>query len=360
MKKILALLLVALMLMGLCACGNRAQEGEQSAQGTDTSKIEDSKTYKLGDTVSTDIIDFTLDRAELGIYLHDGTAGDRDEICMPAEDNKYIDNDCFIASVGHTFVSLQFTISNHDRTTINIDTDLTTKHLPDANETIRTCSLFAFVEYNGEIYEKLDCKTGLYPSDDGYDWGSNDNHIHVESGETKHYRCGVDFVVDVETLTDSFGIVFSIPTSTNEFAEFKYIVTDDDIKTADAKRIDNLSPLDAASIFGYDDGYNYFLKHLGEYRELTTDEIKSALISQTFNCYFKGKYSHIEKIGTFNGDGELEYDYKGTNYSISYSIEDGILKIYASSDPFTGKIFKVNDSIYLMVNDNIPSGIIYK
>ena len=37
MKRILALLLVALMLIGLCACGNGAQEGEQSAQGTETS-----------------------------------------------------------------------------------------------------------------------------------------------------------------------------------------------------------------------------------------------------------------------------------------------------------------------------------
>lgn len=347
MKRILALLLVALMLMGLCACGNGSQEGEQSAQGTDTSKAEDSKTYKLGDTVSTDIVDFTLDRAELGIYLHDGSAGDWDKICMPAEDNKYINNDCFIASVGHTLVSLQFTISNHNRTAISTSTN-------EQND------LFVSVEYNGDTYEKLDCKTGLYPSNDGYDWGSVDNYIHVESGETKYYRCGVDFVVDVETLTDSFGIVFEIPTSTNEFAKFKYIVTDDDIKSADAKRIDDLSPLDAASIFGYDDGYNYFLKHLGEYRELTTDEIKSDLISQTFNCYFKGKISHMEGIGTFNGDGEWEYDYKGTNYSIRYSIEDGILKIDASSDPFTGKIFKVNDSIYLMVNDNIPSGIIYK
>lgn len=36
MKRILALLLVALMLIGLCACGNGAQEGEQSAQGTET------------------------------------------------------------------------------------------------------------------------------------------------------------------------------------------------------------------------------------------------------------------------------------------------------------------------------------
>ena len=40
MKRILALLLVALMLIGLCACGNSAQEGAQSAQGTDTSKAE--------------------------------------------------------------------------------------------------------------------------------------------------------------------------------------------------------------------------------------------------------------------------------------------------------------------------------
>lgn len=38
MKRILALLLVALMLIGLCACGNGAQEGEQSAQRTDTSE----------------------------------------------------------------------------------------------------------------------------------------------------------------------------------------------------------------------------------------------------------------------------------------------------------------------------------
>ena len=33
-ETVLALLLVALMLIGLCACGNGAQEGEQSAQGT--------------------------------------------------------------------------------------------------------------------------------------------------------------------------------------------------------------------------------------------------------------------------------------------------------------------------------------
>lgn len=40
MKRILALLLVALMLMGLCACGNGAQEVEQSAQGAETSALQ--------------------------------------------------------------------------------------------------------------------------------------------------------------------------------------------------------------------------------------------------------------------------------------------------------------------------------
>ena len=58
MKKVLSLILALVLCLSLCACGSS------------------SKTYLIGETVSTDIFSFTLDAAALTIALNNVTNDD--------------------------------------------------------------------------------------------------------------------------------------------------------------------------------------------------------------------------------------------------------------------------------------------
>ena len=346
MKKILIGLLALIMVLGLVGCSsstpseetNTAELTENTPQPTEEIKAAE-KTYSLGETVETDVIKFTLDRAELAIALHDGTAGDWDYICMPKEFEQNDDNSCFVASIGHTLCSLQFTLCNKNRVDMSIDEK----------------TIFS-VEYNGTVYSDCECKTGFYPSTDAHDW-SGVTSLTIDAGSTLMYRCGVDFPTDASDLTDSFNLIVNLPTSENNTESFIYSVTEEDLKALSAKE---LSIEEAIQYFGYDDGYDYFAKHMDDYHDLTNEELQNSLVGETFKCYFIGEMSHMDKTGTFRDDGQWVYEYKGNPYTIPYVINENILTIDAQSDPFSGSVRQINKSAYLMVNNGKPSGIIYK
>ena len=82
MKKILALILAAALALSLVACGSDGTGDSNTPGGENTlppatdksvdntKVIEETKYYQLGDTVSTDIFEFTLDRADLAKGAH--------------------------------------------------------------------------------------------------------------------------------------------------------------------------------------------------------------------------------------------------------------------------------------------------
>ena len=64
--------------------------------------VRESVSYQVGDTVSTDIIELTVENADLSYYA--------DETCEPVENEGF-----FTSNTGNTLVCLDFTITNTDR-----------------------------------------------------------------------------------------------------------------------------------------------------------------------------------------------------------------------------------------------------
>ena len=118
MKKLLALILTAALALSLVACGGGGGTGDTTSTNTpsggedstptDEQRQEDVQYFQLGDTVSTDIFEFTLDTAALTIALNnrtanDGTAGN---YFTPKEyDTQQDAQNPLVASKGHTYAS---------------------------------------------------------------------------------------------------------------------------------------------------------------------------------------------------------------------------------------------------------------
>ena len=122
MRKWIALLLALVMCFALCACGG----GKKDAKDSDADAA--SSANKLGDTVSTDIMNVTVKDAQLSVYAEapatdtgDGKTTNLDKACLPTEDAAF-----FVANKGRTLVCLDVVIENTDRGTLDTDDDIVT------------------------------------------------------------------------------------------------------------------------------------------------------------------------------------------------------------------------------------------
>lgn len=202
MKRIIALLLALMMCLSLCGCG-------------------EDKTPKLavGETASTDIVDFTLKDAQFAVYLSPvGT-----NFVEPIEDGDTI----FTASVGHSFVSMTFTLKNNDRGG-NLRFD----------GTFEDWAIDGWsVKYNGEEYNIKDLDLNDANGNSHHSL-SNSAIIHnngtvekyglstyiLDAGAEVTIRTFGMLDVEPENLTDGFELTIQLPNSSGEFESFTYAV----------------------------------------------------------------------------------------------------------------------------------------
>lgn len=329
MKRILALILTIATLLVLTACG----------AGSSKESGKDSNVYSLGDTVSTDVMEFTLDMAEFAVAAHDGTAGDFDEICLPKEYDPARDDDpLYTAALGHTLICFQFTTKNLDRVSLPIiESGL---------------DVFVTAAYDGETY---DCDTiGFYKSADGYDWSADGDTLYVEAQATTHYRSIANIAVEAENLTDSFSMTFTLPTSSGETKDFTFEVT-----SADIEKQKQVEPTldEALTHFKFSEGYKYFETHMNEYTAITDDEIRQAISADNFNLQLK-PFNPETSFESF-ANGVITYHYKNTPDSIPYSVSNNALTIEMSTGNYVCEVRQITDTAYLLVCDGAPFGVLY-
>jgi hypothetical protein len=110
-----------------CACGNSDKKNtmqetvvESVMEYSEVESIQDEaiETFAPGTTVSTDIVDFTLDHAELATACSNSV--DENYLLPKVYDEAADADNPFVAPVGKSLVALTFTITNHDRTTLKI------------------------------------------------------------------------------------------------------------------------------------------------------------------------------------------------------------------------------------------------
>ena len=188
-KKLLSLLLIATLIIGLAGCGSKEKEESQPQE----------KTYRIGDTVSTDIIEFTLDASEPSTKL---SSINNQDFGLPVE---YKDGDTgmFVAPKGKSYVYTEFTVSNKDRVRHNFK-----------KENINTI-------YNGET---VPVSFSATKRDYFWDYADEWNNEDLYPEETISIRGYNKITGEVDELKGQYKISISLPNSSGKNETFTYVV----------------------------------------------------------------------------------------------------------------------------------------
>ncbi len=227
-KKIACAALAVALSCGMFACSSQEQPSDkQEGEAQEQPAVE---THGMGETTGTDVVSFTLDRAELAIALENSGAATigygadglaQDSYFMPKEYDAEEDSDNpFVAPKGHTLVSMTFTVENLDRTFLNLD-----EASPES---------FIAVNYEGQTYTKdadlyddpnaITVRYGAQ-NKNGAGWRNySTGSILMEAGATESFKCMVDIPVETSDLKSPFQVTFNLPTSSGETQAFTYSV----------------------------------------------------------------------------------------------------------------------------------------
>lgn len=197
-----------------------------SNKGTPEETKQESKipevTYNIGDTVSTDIAQFTLNDSQLTIALSNVID---ENYGLPKEYDAQRDvQNPYVAKVGHTLVYLEYTITNTNRSgSMDIQTSI------------------ANMQYNDKIYSTVyDTNSSSYTGRltaikmeiaTSYGTVATNKWKRIETTnsllstqEKASYRQYIDISENIENINDKYYINIKLPTSEGQEQNFTYIV----------------------------------------------------------------------------------------------------------------------------------------
>ena len=301
--------------------------------------VSNTSTYKIGDSVETDIIKLKLDTAQFAIALVNTNGKEYGKVKEydASKDSK----NPFVAAKGHTLVAFTFTVENLDRDYVNIGNSFNGK--------------FTSVKYNGQTYNTKE--KFIAESKDGLTWKSySSSNILLEVGATVKYRAYIDISTDVENLDNTFELTFYLPNSSGKTNDYTFIVNKEDREAVGEEEIS----LDAAfANFDYSEAYEYFLKHYTDFEVMTETGLNEYINSITGRKINQIHYSFSDdgkRLGHGKGSyefistGDIRDDYglinknkwklEGNTLILSYTTENGehIRKCEVRTVPSKGKL----------------------
>lgn len=216
MKKLLCIIIVLAISLTLCACGLGGN----------------SETYSLGETVSTDIVEFTLNRTQLAVALVRTIYGsdNYDGYGIPKEyDAKEDYRSPYVASTGHTFLYINFTIKNLDRNEMVATFD----DVVITDDILRSVNFVKSIKCNGEKYDEINGGEILAVSG-GEHWHEPDysNQIFLWGGSSSTCRGYVDLTGDIGGLDTPFSLTIQLLNSSGDYDSFTYDISTEDIVSA--------------------------------------------------------------------------------------------------------------------------------
>lgn len=245
MKRAVTLLLVFVLMFGIIGCSSApaeetvVAEAAEPAEPTAEPTVEPTEApiteFDIGETVSTDIIEATIERADLAIAL-DSTIGSsvgsiytpNENYMLPEEYNaEEHAGSPFVAQTGHTLVAFTCIMTNIDRGgTLSLGGT--------------SGVMYISVEYDGQIYDtntygfyepdKFDIEVCLSEGGgtnwDGHIYSSYGNFL-LSAGETTTVRGYMNIPVETESLNEPFTIILHLPTSSGETTNFAVLVNGD-------------------------------------------------------------------------------------------------------------------------------------
>ncbi len=331
LKKIIALVLITVLCFSFVACGN-------------TSAVKtNSEFYKLGDTVSTDIFEFTLNSAEFTVALNNVNDDNR---YTPKEYDANVDaKNPYVAPIGHTYTAFSYTVTNLNR----------------ASSKFHSGS-FATVKYDGKKYSSLEegayflyadkliqDTNGNIRTEKAGEWYNNSvTGVLLMTGAKETRRSRIDMAVEIKDLTEDVEITFSIPNSDGTNTAFTYLVTESD--RAEYTKPEIEMSLDLALIsFTKKAGQEYFKNHMDEYTVVTGSEITN-ILTKKWTVDYIGKIGHWSGTFWFEEDGNIRDDYGYVN-NRTWSIDCDTLII---NGEINCEMRRVSDKVFLLISDGEP------
>ena len=315
--------------------------------------FEDAKYYKLGETVKTDIFEFTLNYAEFAVSLNNYNNDDR---FTPKEYDATKDGDNpYVAPIGHTYAAFSYTVTNLNRASCEFHD-----------------GSFATVKYNNKKYQSLTegayflyedriimQSNGSMKTEKAGSWYNNPgSNMHLMVGEKETRRAYIDISTDIKDMTENVEITFEIPNSDGTKTKFTYLVTESDRNEYASEEIE--ATLDTAlASFNKESGYNYFKNNMQNYTVLAGTEINFAVNGKSKNVVMKLSYGYWEGTFAFESDGRIKETIPkvGTGYFNNRTWKvNGDTLILDNED--VCQVYKINTGTYLLVKDNEPFAIL--
>ena len=330
MKKQILLLLAIAMCFSFVACGG-------SSGGSDY--------YKLGETVSTDVFEFTLNAAEYTVALNNVR---NDSYFAPKEYDLSDDADNpYVAPVGHTYAAFSYTVTNLNR----------------ASSEFHDGS-FAVVKYDGKKYNAMDDGAyflyedkqimdvdGKLRTEKAGEWYSNPgNNFLLLTGAKETRRAYIDISESIDNLNDDVEITVQIPNSKGKAEKFTYLVTEADRAAYTNPEITMSLELALVS-FTEDAGQAYFASRMDEYAVVSGDRIDNIVLSGKWKVDYI-----IEGMGYWSGnfwferDGQIKDDYGYVNER-TWKVKGDTLIINGKKEC---EMRQVADDVYLLVCNGSP------
>ena len=215
MKKILALFLACILCFGLCACG------EKEGSATETKPTADPiPTAQLKETVSTDIVDLTLESSKLTHYVSNVSTNYVEPTETP--------NTLYAAKIGTCYVSMTVTITNKDRGgSLDFCGGFSAWDPADWSVTYneKEYEMYGF-DLNMDDYDNISLSYGAIlnkETGEVIDRVGSNNKL-ISAGETVTLRFFGIIKEDPKSLNDGFELNVKVPNSKGETENFKYIV----------------------------------------------------------------------------------------------------------------------------------------
>ena len=329
MKKIIAFFLAVVTCVSLASCGASSTKNY----------------HKLGETVSTDIFEFTLNAAEFTIALNNVND---DERFTPKEYDAQADSDNpYVAPVGHTYAAFSYTVKNINRASSEFHNGsfATVKYDGKKYSDMEDGAYYQYaaeqyMDVNGSLKNK---KAGEWYSDPG-----SNLLLLVDEKETRRAR--IDIETEITDLTADVEITFKIPNSEGKKEEFTYLVTAADRENYTKPEIEmNLET--AMASFTKKSGQAYFTEHLDEYAVISGSDASKILIGKKWNVsYIIKGMGYWTGTFRFQTDGRIKDDYGYVNER-TWSVKGDTVII---DGEYNCEMRRVADKTYILVCEGEP------
>lgn len=186
---------------------------------------EPTKCYHIGDTVSTDIVEFTLNDSQLAIALDNVYRTNKvvnENYLKPKEYNAEEDSQmpsAFVTNLGETYVYMEFTVEAIERSNVMIGS-------------ITNSEKYVTIQYNNNKYSAeptLGLAKKLKGSGNSFInvWQKPSlSYISESRGEKEQFRAYTTIKETIENLKDKYYITFKLPNSQGKTQNFTYVINE--------------------------------------------------------------------------------------------------------------------------------------